>query len=98
MERLIRRFLIVWLSLLGGVLLVQQIPFSASPRLGYWLLLAVAGGSPVVVVLLLWQSLLRLRDAARRLRMVRRARQWKQPQRNENLDNWLKAKDDYTKS
>lgn len=76
-ERVIRRLLIIWLLLLGGVLLTQVHPFPGSTRLGYWLLVAVALGSPAVALLLLWLMGLRLREVLHRLRALRRAARWK---------------------
>jgi hypothetical protein len=76
-ERIIRRLLLVWLLLLAGVLLTQVYPFSGSARLGYWLLVVVALGSPVVALLLLWLIGLRLREAFYRVRVLRRAARWK---------------------
>jgi len=72
-----RRLLLAWLLLLAGVLLTQVRPFSGSVRLGYWLLVVVALGSPVVALLLLWLTGLRLREAFYRLRVLRRAAKWK---------------------
>ncbi len=76
-ERVIYSLLIAWLLLLGGVLLTQVHPFSGSARLGYWLLVVVALGSPVVALLLLWLMGLRLWEAFSRLRVLRRAAKWK---------------------
>ena len=76
-ERVIRRLLSTWLLLLAGVLLTQVRSFSGSPRLGYWLLVVVALGSPIVALLLLWLMGLRLRETFYRLRVLRRAAKWK---------------------
>ncbi len=76
-ERVIRRILLVWLLLLAGVLLTQVRPFLGSAWLGYWLLVVVALGSPVVALLLLLLMGLRLREAFYRLRVLRRAAKWK---------------------
>ncbi len=76
-ERIIRRLLLAWLLLLAGVLLTQVRPFLGGARLGYWLLVVVALGSPVVALLLLWLMGLRLREAFYRLRVLRRAAKWK---------------------
>lgn len=85
-ERLIRRLLLAWLLLLGGTLLTQVFPFPGSARLGYGLVVAVALGSPVVGLLLLWWVGLGLRDAYYRLRMLRRAAKWR---RQAPSDAWL---------
>ena len=74
MEQTIRRLLLVWLLLLGGVLLAQYLGW---PRLAYWLLWPVALACPVVAGLLLWLAGLRLRRAWRRLQLVRRATRWR---------------------
>ncbi len=76
-ERIIRRLLVTWLLLLGGVLLIQAYPFAGSTRLGYGLLVVVALGSPAVALLLLWLMGLRLREALYRWRVLRRAAKWK---------------------
>ncbi len=73
MERLIRRLLLVWLALLAGLLLSQQL----APQLSYSLLVAVAAGSPVVAGLLLWRVVLGLREAWHRFRVLRRAGKWR---------------------
>ncbi len=85
-ERVIRRLLLAWLLPLAGVLLMQVRPFSGSARLGYWLLVVVALGSPVVALLLLWLMGLRLREAFYRLRVLRRAAKWK---RKVPRSSWL---------
>ena len=89
-ERIIRRLLLAWLLLLGGVLLTQAFPFPGSTRLGYWLLVAVALGSPVVAGLILWLMGLRLREAFHRLRVLRRAAKWKRKERSDAwaLEDW----------
>jgi hypothetical protein len=86
MERLIHRLLLVWLALLAGLLLSQQF----APRLSYGLLVAVAFGSPVVVVLLLGRVVLGLRQAWHRALVLRRAGRW----RREKPDNrnWMEVK------
>ncbi len=76
-EPIIRRLLLAWLLPLGGVLLTQALPFPGSTRLGYWLMVVVALGSPVVILLLLWVVGLGLRNAFYRLRVLRRAARWK---------------------
>lgn len=76
-EWVIRRLLSSWLLLLGGVLLTQAYPFAGSARLGYWLVVVVALGSPIVALLLLWLMGLRLREARYRVRVLRRAAKWK---------------------
>lgn len=73
MERLIHRLLLVWLVLLGSLLLSQRL----APGLSHGLLVAVACGSPLVVLLLLWRVALGLRDAVRRLLVLRRAAKWR---------------------
>lgn len=78
-EPLIRRLLLAWLLPLGGVLLTQALPFPGSARLGYWLMVVVALGSPVVILLLLWVVALGLLNAFYRLRVLRRAARWKRP-------------------
>ncbi len=75
-ERLIRRLLLAWLLLLGALLLTQAFPFPGSARLGYGMLVAVALGSPVAALLLLWWVAIGLRDAYHRLRVLRRAAKW----------------------
>lgn len=85
-ERLIYRLLLSWLLLLGALLLTQVFPFPGSARLGYGLLVAVALGSPVVALLLLWWVGLGLRDAYHRLRVLRRAAKWR---RQSPSDDWL---------
>ena len=67
-------------------MLTQAFPFPGSARLGYWLLVAVALGIPVVGLLLLWWVGLGLRDAYYRLRVLRRAAKWK---RKEPSDDWM---------
>lgn len=84
-EQLIHRLLLAWL-LLGALLLTQVLPFPGSARLGYWLIVAVALGSPVVALLLLWWVGLGLRDAYHRLRVMRRAAKWSRPAPS---DAWL---------
>jgi hypothetical protein len=84
MERLIRRLLIVWLLLLGGVLLAYHYGYSP---LAYRLLWAVAIGSPVVGLLLLARVVLGLRNAWHRARVLRRARRWRHKQ--EADDRWM---------
>jgi hypothetical protein len=76
-ERIVRRLLAAWLLLLGGVLLTQWRPFPGSTRLGYWLLVAVSLGSPMVALLLLWLLGARLRELCYRVRVLRRAAKWK---------------------
>jgi hypothetical protein len=76
-EPIIRRLLIAWLLLLGGALLTQAFPFPGSTRLGYWLVVAVALGSPVVALLLFWLMGQDLRRFFYRLRVLRRAAKWK---------------------
>jgi len=85
-EQLIHRLLLAWLLLLGALLLTQVLPFPGSARLGYWLIVAVALGSPVVALLLLWWVGLGLRDAYHRLRVLRRAAKWSRPAPS---DAWL---------
>jgi hypothetical protein len=75
MERTIRCLLRMWLALLAGLLLSQTV----APRLSYALMAVVACSSPVVAVLLLWLATLRLRDAHRRIQVLRRAAKWKRP-------------------
>ncbi len=69
-EQLPCRLLAAWLLLVGGVLLAQV---CLATRLSYWLLVAVALGSPAVVLLLLWLMGWRLRAGLHRLRAWRRA-------------------------
>lgn len=90
MERTIRRVLIAWLSLIGGAVLTQQVPFPGSRRLGYWLLAAVVSGIPVVMAGCLWLAGLGLQDALWRIRVLRRAAKWKWPRRREHAEDWLK--------
>jgi len=85
MERLPHRLLLVWLSLLGGVLLSQSLGYT---QLSYGLLVAVTCGIPVVVVVLLRLVWLRLRDSFRRLQVLRRAAKWKWP--DHDKDDWRK--------
>jgi hypothetical protein len=85
-ERIIRRLLVAWLLLFGGVLLTQWHPFPGSMRLGYWLLVAVALGSPVVALLMLWLLGARLRELGYRVRVLRRAAKWK---RKEPPTTWF---------
>ena len=85
-ERLIRRLLLAWLLLLGGTLLTQAFPFPGSAQLGYGLVVAVALGSPVVGLLLLWWVVLGLYDAYYRLRVLRRAAKWS---RQVPSDAWM---------
>jgi hypothetical protein len=73
MERLIPRLLLAWLVLLAALLLSERL----APHLRYGLLVAVACGSPVVVVLLLWRVVLGLREAWRRFQVLRRAAKWR---------------------
>ncbi|NML67132.1 hypothetical protein HHL22_18155 [Hymenobacter sp. RP-2-7] len=85
-ERVIHRLLLAWVLLLGGLLLLQAYPFPGSAQLSYWLVVAVALGSPVVAGLLLWLAGLGLRSAYHQLRVLRRAAQWT---RQEPSDEWL---------
>jgi hypothetical protein len=84
MERLIRRLLALWLLLIGGMLLAYHCGYST---LAYFLIWAVAIGSPVAGLLLLAHVVLGLREAWHRVRVLRRARHW-QPKRK--VDNrWM---------
>ena len=73
MDRLSYRLLLIWLALLAGLLLSQQV----APRLSYGLLVAVACGCPVVAGLLLWWVYGGLRQAWRRAQALRRAGKWR---------------------
>lgn len=84
MERIIRRFLMSWLLLLGSVLLTQHLGYS---QLAYWLLVLVAASLPLVIVALLARMGLGLREAWQRVQVLRRANKWmrwRQPD-----DGWL---------
>lgn len=89
MERIIRRLLLIWLLLLAGVLVAQHFGYVL---LAYWLLWAVAIGSPVVVALLLALVALGLRDAWRRLRVLHRARHWRRKEATQRPDGWWMEK------
>lgn len=84
MERTIRRLLLGWLGLLPSAALAYRYGYD---RLAYWLLWPVALGSPLVVVLLLWLLVLRLREVWHRVRVLRRARHWQRKQAPDN--RWL---------
>ena len=78
-EPLVRRLMLAWLLPLGGVLLTQALPFPGSARLGYWFMVVVALGIPVVILLLLWVVGLGLANTCYRLRVLRRAAKWQRP-------------------
>ncbi|WP_161599490.1 hypothetical protein [Hymenobacter nivis] len=84
MERLIRRLLMVWLLLLGGVLLAYHLGYSS---LAYPLMWAVAIGSPIVVLLLLAHTVLGLREVWHRVQALRRARHWRRKPKADN--RWM---------
>ena len=81
------RLLLVWLSLLGGMLLSQSLGYT---QLAYGLLVVVVCGIPVVVVVLLRFVWLGLRHHFHRLLVLRRAAKWKWPSRHN--DDWLQQK------
>ncbi|MGI4865179.1 MAG: hypothetical protein ACRYFZ_14755 [Janthinobacterium lividum] len=74
MERTIRRLLLGWLGLLASVVLAYRYGYA---RPAYWLLWLVALGSPLVVVMLGWLLVLRLREVWHRVRVLWRARHWR---------------------
>jgi hypothetical protein len=86
MERIIRRLLIGWLLLLGGVLLAYHSGYST---LAYRLFWAVAIGSPIVALLLLTHVGLGLREVWHRARVLRRARHWRRQQAADN--RWMES-------
>ena len=86
MERIIRRLLIGWLLLLGGVLLAYHGGYSI---LAYRLFWAVAIGSPIVALLLLVHAGLGLREAWHRVWVLRRARHWRRQRPADN--RWMET-------
>jgi hypothetical protein len=85
-KRLINRLLSAWLLLIGAVLLTQAFPFPGSTHIGYWLMVGIVLGIPLLALLTLWLMSIELREAFHRLRVLRRAAKWK---RKEPSTSWL---------